>query len=66
MEQSQINPHDNNKMKLIKKLLQKQVLNDEKRNTILNILNYLEHQQFNNKDDIYLKNEIKVLYCIFE
>mgnify|MGYP001460387144 FL=1 len=64
MEQSQIKPHDNNKMKLIKKLLQKQVLNDEKRNTILNILTYLEHEQFNNKDDIHLKNEIKALYCI--
>ena len=64
MEQSQINPQDNNKMKLIKKLLQKQVLNDEKRNTILNILTYLERQQFNNKDDIHLKNEIKALYCI--
>ena len=64
MEQSQIKPHDNNKMKLIKKLLQKQVLNDEKRNTILNILTYLEREQFNNKDDIHLKNEIKALYCI--
>jgi len=51
-------------MKLIKKLLQKQVLNDEKRNTILNILTYLEREQFNNKDDIHLKNEIKALYCI--
>ena len=49
-------------MKLIKQLLQKQILTTEKKNILLNILNYLEYQYLENKDDIYLENEIKILY----
>ena len=55
----------NNKIKLIKELLQKQVLSDEKKNNVISILNYLAYQCVTHEDDIYLENEIKLLYdCI--
>lgn len=53
------NPND--KIKLIKQLLKKQIVNEEKKKTLLFILNYLEHQKQNNKDDIYLSKEMKLL-----
>lgn len=55
----------NNKIKLIKQLLKKQIVKEEKKKTLLFILNYLERQKQNNKDDIYLSKEMKLLYdCI--
>lgn len=56
---------NNNKIEMIKKLLKKQNVNEEKKKNILFILNYLEYQESINKDDIYLENEMKLLYeCI--
>ena len=55
----------NNKIEMIKELLKKQIVNEEKKKNILFILNYLEDQESCNKDDIYLKQEMKLLYeCI--
>ena len=55
----------NNKIEMIKKLLKKQIVNEEKKKNILFILNYLEYQESCNKDDIYLEQEMKLLYdCI--
>ena len=55
----------NNKIEMIKELLKKQIVNEEKKKNILFILNYLEHQESCNKDDIYLEQEMKLLYdCI--
>tara|TARA_Y100000992_G_C21194487_1_gene457207 strand:- start:178 stop:378 length:201 start_codon:yes stop_codon:yes gene_type:complete len=65
MEYLQTNIQVNNKIKIIKELLEKQVLNSEKKRIVLSILNYLEYRQSNNKDDIHLQNEIEILYdCI--
>ena len=55
----------NNKIEMIKELLKKQIVNEEKKKNILFILNYLEYQESCNKDDIYLEQEMKLLYdCI--
>lgn len=62
MEKSNPNMKDNNKLKMIQDLLKKQVLSNERKNMVSNILNYLEHQQMVNEDDIYLQNEIDILY----
>lgn len=65
MEYLKNDMYTSNKIVMMKDLLQKQILNNEKRNIILKILNYLEYQHVNNQDDIHLQNEIKILYdCI--
>lgn len=65
MEESKINMKDNNKLKMIQGLLKKQILSNEKKIIISNILAYLEYQQMVNEDDVYLQNEIDILYeCI--
>ena len=57
--------NNNNKIELIKELQKKQNVNEENKKNILFILNCLEYQRLCNKDDIYLKQEIKLLYdCI--
>jgi len=56
-----------NKGEILKKLLKRQKICEEKRQVIASILNYLEYQEVENEDDIYLKQEIKLLYgCILE
>ena len=62
MEESKINMKDNNKLKMIQGLLKKQILSNEKKIIISNILAYLEYQQMVNEDDVYLQNEIDILY----
>ena len=58
---------DNNKGEILKTLLKGQKICEEKRQIIASILNYLEYQEVENKDDIYLKQEIKLLYdCILD
>ena len=52
----------NDKMKMLKELLKKQIVNEEKKKELLHILNYLEHQKVHHQDDIYLKDEISQLY----
>lgn len=65
MKNLQNNTKINNKTELIKNLLKKQLVNEEKKKNILFVLNYLEYQQSLNKDDIYLEKEMKLLYdCI--
>ena len=65
MEESKINMKDNNKLKMIQDLLKKQILSNEKKIVVSNILTYLEYQQMVNEDDVYLQNEIDILYeCI--
>lgn len=65
MEESKTNMKDNNKFKMIQDLLKKQILSNEKKNIISNILTYLEYQKTVNEDDMYLQNEIDILYeCI--
>jgi hypothetical protein len=65
MEESKTNMKDNNKLKMIQDLLKKQILSNEKKIVVSNILTYLEHQQMVNEDDVYLQNEIDILYeCI--
>tara|TARA_A100001011_G_scaffold188224_1_gene196825 strand:- start:603 stop:806 length:204 start_codon:yes stop_codon:yes gene_type:complete len=57
----------NNKGDILKKLLKGQKICEEKRQIIVSILNYLEYQEIENEDDIFLKQEIKLLYdCILE
>lgn len=59
------NTEPNDKIVIIKNLLKKQIVNDEKKKMLSLILNYLECQEANNKDDIYLTQEIELLYdCI--
>lgn len=55
----------NNKIEMIKELLKKQNVSEEKKKDILFIINYLEYREINNKDDIYLKQELKKLYDCF-
>jgi len=55
----------NNKIKMIKELLKKQMVNEEKKKELLLILNYLEYQEICHPDDIYLKDEIRQLYECF-
>jgi hypothetical protein len=50
------------KLEIIKELLKKQGVDDEKKQNILNCLNYLEFQKKHNKDDIFLKKEIETLF----
>jgi len=65
MEESKTNMKDNNKLKMIQDLLKKQILSNEKKIIISNILTYLEYQKTVNEDDVYLQNEIDILYeCI--
>ena len=65
MEESKTNMKDNNKLKMIQDLLKKQILSNEKKIVVSNILTYLEYQQMVNEDDVYLQNEIDILYeCI--
>lgn len=65
MEESKINMKDNNKLKMIQDLLKKQILSNEKKIVVSNILTYLEYRQIVNEDDVYLQNEINILYeCI--
>ena len=65
MEELKHNMKDNNKLKMIQDLLKKQILSNEKKIIISNILTYLEYQKTVNEDDMYLKNEIDILYeCI--
>lgn len=65
MEELKPNMKDNNKLKMIQDLLKKQILSNEKKIIISNILTYLEYQQMVNEDDVYLQNEIDILYeCI--
>ena len=65
MEDLNSNTKDNNKLKMIQNLLKKQILNNERRTAVLNILSYLEYQQSDNEDDIHLQSEIELLYeCI--
>lgn len=65
MEESKTNMKDNNKLKMIQDLLKKQVLSNEKKIVVSNILTYLEYQKTVNGDDMYLQNEIDMLYeCI--
>lgn len=65
MEESKINMKDNNKLKMIQGLLKKQILSNEKKIIISNILTYLEYHKTVNEDDVYLQNEINILYkCI--
>ena len=65
MEESKINMKDNNKLKIIQDLLKKQILSNERKIVVSNILTYLEYQQMVNEDDVYLQNEIDILYeCI--
>ncbi len=65
MNNLQNDTKSNNKIELIKELLKKQIIDEEKKKNILFILNYLEYQESFNKDDIYLKEEMKLLYdCI--
>lgn len=65
MEESKTNMKDNNKLKMIQDLLKKQILSNEKKIVVSNILTYLEYQQMVNEDDVYLQNEIHILYeCI--
>ena len=54
--------NNNDRTKLIQELLKKQIVNEQKKNEILLVLNYLEHQGECHKDDIYLKDEVKQLY----
>lgn len=55
----------NHKTKLIEELLKKQVVNEDQKENLILILNYLEHQEAHHEDDIYLSDEIKQLYdCI--
>ena len=54
-----------NKLEIIKEVLKNQKIDDEKKQKILYCLNYLEFQKNYNKDDIFLKTEIKTLFdCI--
>ena len=65
MEESKTNMKDNNKLKMIQDLLKKQILSNEIKIIVSNILTYLEYQQMVNEDDVYLQNEIDILYeCI--
>lgn len=65
MEESKVNMKDNNKLKMIQDLLKKQILSNERKIVVSNILTYLEYKQMLNEDDVYLKNEIDILYeCI--
>ena len=65
MEESKTNMKDNNKLKMIQDLLKKQILSNEKKIVVSNILTYLEYQKTVNEDDVYLQNEIDILYeCI--
>jgi len=60
------NPQDDtcktDKLKIIKELLKKQGVDDEKKQQILHCLNYLEFQKIHDKDDIFLSKEIKTLF----
>lgn len=65
MNNLQDDSKSNNKIELIKELLKKQIIDEKKKKNILFILNYLEYHESFNKDDIYLKEEIELLYdCI--
>ena len=63
MEESKTNMKDNNKLKMIQDLLKKQILSNEKKIIISNILTYLEYQKTVNEDDVYLQNEIDICAC---
>ena len=60
------NPQDDtckkNKLEIIKELLKKQGVDDEKKQQILHCLNYLEFQKMYNEDDIFLNAEIQILF----
>ena len=60
MEDLNSNTKDNNKLKMIQNLLKKQILNNERRTAVLNILSYLEYQQSDNEDGIHLQSEIEL------
>jgi len=53
---------DNYKTKMIKELLKKQIVNEEKKKELMLILNYLEDKEVHHQDDIYLRDEISQLY----